>query len=477
MTTYARRRPIVVCTLVAALSLSGCASVNFDDSLAQANQDQAAFTQGRLELAQTDAQRSNREAVAAQLLLEPLSQAHAVQLAMANSPALQALLAQNWAAAANAAQSGRIFNPTFSFERTTSLDEVEIGRRLSFGLLDLLTLPMRHENALRGMERVRLQLAADVVDTVTLVRQAWVRAVAAQQTLAYAKQVQAAAQASAELARRMQAVGNFTRLDRARQQLFYAEATAQLAMAQSTARAHREALVRLLGLTDAQALQLRLPERLPDLPAQPRSSQEVGTSASAQRIDLKLAQAGLNNAASAQGLERINSFTDIELGLRRDTKFDNANGTATPVEGYEISFKLPLFDWGGARRDAMNAQTLAAANHLEATVRSAASSLREGYGAYRTAYDVAVHYRDEIVPLRKTMSEETVLRYNGMFISVFDLLADTRDQIASVVAAITAEQQFWLADAALQATLTGRPTAVAAGLPSASSTTASQAAH
>lgn len=477
MTTSARRRPMVVCTLVAALSLSGCASVNFDDSVSMANQDQAAFTQGRLELAQTDAQRSKREGVAAQLLLEPLSQANAVQLAMANSPALQALLAQNWATAANAAQSGRIFNPTFSFERTTSLDEVEIGRRLSFGLLDLLTLPMRQQNAQRGLERARLQLAADVVDTVTLVRQAWVRAVAAQQTLVYAKQVQAAAQASAELARRMQSAGNFTRLDRARQQLFYAEATTQLAMAQNTSSAQREALVRLLGLTDAQALQLRLPERLPDLPPQPRTPQEVGAVASAQRIDLKLAQAGLNNAASAQGLERINSFTDIELGLRRDTKFDNANGTATPVQGYEISFKLPLFDWGGARRDAMNAQTLAAANHLEATVRSAASSLREGYGTYRTAYDVAVHYRDEIVPLRKTMSEETVLRYNGMFISVFDLLADTRDQIASVVAAITAEQQFWLADAALQATLTGRPTAVAAGLPSASSTTASQAAH
>ena len=43
---------------------------------------------------------------------------------------------------------------------------------------------------------------------------------------------------------------------------------------------------------------------------------------------------------------------------------------------------------------------------LEATLRAAAPSLRESYSAYRTAYDLAKHYRDEIVPLRKQISEQ-----------------------------------------------------------------------
>ncbi|MDO8774451.1 MAG: transporter, partial [Burkholderiaceae bacterium] len=73
----------------------------------------------------------------------------------------------------------------------------------------------------------------------------------------------------------------------------------------------------------------------------------------------------------------------------------------------------------------------------------------------------AKHYRDEIVPLRKTMAEENILRYNGMLIGVFELLADTRDQISSVTAAINAYQQFWLADAALAASMTGKPTSMA----------------
>ena len=62
------------------------------------------------------------------------------------------------------------------------------------------------------------------------------------------------------------------------------------------------------------------------------------------------------------------------------------------------------------------------------------------------------------MPLRKTMAEENLLRYNGMLIGVFELLAEMREQITSVMAAINAQQQFWLADAALAASVIGKPT-------------------
>ncbi len=52
-----------------------------------------------------------------------------------------------------------------------------------------------------------------------------------------------------------------------------------------------------------------------------------------------------------------------------------------------------------------------------------------------------------------------MLRYNGMLIGVFELLAEARDQISSVTNAINAQQQFWLADAALAASVMGKPTA------------------
>ena len=453
----------------AALVLAGCASVDFDQAVGDANQTTSSFTGGKLALNRTAEQRDAKAKLATDFLAKPLSADDAVQLALANSPTVQSMLAQSWADMSAANQAARIGNPLFTFERITFKDELELGRLLSFGLLDLLTLPRRFAIAQSQIAQSQVQLSASVIDQVTQTRQAWVKAVAASQVLQYAEQINAAAEASAELAKRMQQVGNFNKLQRARQQVFYADSTAQLAAAQHSALAAREELVRQLGLTDAQAMQLKLPDRLPDLPNAARAPSQVSSAALEQRLDVQLARGQLDAAGKAQGLNLLTSLIDVELGVRRDTVFDNPAGTSTPRRGYELGIRLPIFDWGNARRDAMNAQSLTAANRYEGTVRSATSQLRESYSAYRTAYDVARHYRDEVVPLRKTMADENLLRYNGMLIGVFELLADTRDQISSVVTAITAYQQFWLADAALSASMTGRPTPVMMAAPAAGS--------
>ena len=99
------------------------------------------------------------------------------------------------------------------------------------------------------------------------------------------------------------------------------------------------------------------------------------------------------------------------MGVRRDTVFDNGSGSKSNPRGFEIDLRLPIFDWGGMRRDAMTGQTLAAANQLEAVTRAAGSHLRESYSAYRTAYDIARHFRDEVVPLRRFINNELLLRY------------------------------------------------------------------
>lgn len=442
------------------LILSGCASVDFDQAIQQTNSATRSFTQGRLEFSRTDQQRQAREALSAQLLAKPLGMDDAVQLALANSPAMQSLLAQRWADIAAADQGGRIANPVVTFERMRLKDELELGRLLSIGLLDILTLPRREAISQNQVAQAKTQLSANVVEQVSQVRQSWVRAVAAQQLENYADQVNRTAQASAELARRMQQVGNFTKLQRARQHAFYADATAQLASAKHAASAAREELTRQLGLTDAQAVELKLPERLPDLPVAPRSAPALTAATAQQRLDVQLARLQLDVAGRAQGLTLLNSLVDVELGYRRDTVFENSTGEKANRKGHELAIRLPVFDWGTAQRASMDAQSLAAASRYDSVVRTASSQLRENYSAYRTAYDLARHYRDEIVPLRKLMADENVLRYNGMLIGVFELLADTRDQISSVMQAIHAQQQFWLADAGLSAAIIGKPLAM-----------------
>ena len=458
--TRASRRLQLTIVAAAAWALTGCASVDFKQTLQDTNQQTRGFTQGKLELGRTAEQRQARAKLSSELLAKPLGMDDAVQLALANSPAVQTLLAQSWVAMAEANQSGRITNPVFTFERTRLGGELELNRLLSFGLLDLLTLPQRQVIAQSRTAQAKVQLAANVVEQVTQVRQSWVRAVSAQQSLQYAEQINTTAGASAELAKRMQQVGNFNKLQRARQQVFSADAVTRLAGAKQAATATREELTRQLGLTDAQAAELKLPERLPDLPKAPQPIEAINSAAPDQRLDVQMARNQLDVAGKSQGLALLNSLVDVELGFRRDTVFENAPGGATSStrKGSELGIRLPIFDWGNGKRDAMNATSLAAASRYESTVRGATSQLRQSYSAYRTAYDVARHYRDEVLPLRQMMAEENTLRYNGMLISVFQLLADNRDQISSVIAAIDAYQQFWLADAALSASMIGKPT-------------------
>ncbi|CAG1017615.1 hypothetical protein BURC_02283 [Burkholderiaceae bacterium] len=452
---------------IALLLLGGCASTAIDQNFASVKALSREHLGSNVRWLTTDEARQQARSEVDALLAKPLGADDAVRIALAHSPALQAMLYDSAATSAAATQSARLPNPVLSFERLVRGNgadrELDIGRELSFSVLDLLLWPSRVRLAAHQQEATRLTLAGQIVQAGTEARSAWVSAVAAQQSLQYFGQVKQSADASAELARRMQAVGNFSRLQRAREQAFAADAVAQLARAQHAARSTREALVRTLGLNEAQAAALVLPDRLPDLPAAPKDEAALAQAALEQRLDVQLARANLEFHARGQGLTRITSFVNgLDIGVVRNSE------TGEPTQkGYALELPLPIFDFGDAGRSRAQATYMAMLHRTAQVAIDATSQLRENYGAYRTAYDIARHYRDEVVPLRKTIAEENVLRYNGMLIGVFELLADTREQIASVVQAIEAQRDFWLADAALQATLIGRPTAAqAVGTPS-----------
>jgi outer membrane protein TolC len=460
--TRATPRPRLLAVAAALLLLGGCASTALDDHFASAQSAARERLGIEAKWLTTDEARRQAEAEVDVLLAKPLAGDDAVRIALAYSPALQALLFDSAAASSAATQSARLPNPVFTFERLVRRDDgvrdLDIGRMLGISVFDLLLLPARLRLADFQQQQTRLRSAGDIVQAAFQARQAWVRAVAAQQALQYFEQVKQSADASAELARRMQAVGNFSRLQRAREQAFAADAVAQLARARAKAQSEREALVRALGLDAARAAALQLPERLPDLPKSPREEQPTLQAGIDQRLDVRMARANLEFAAREQGLTRVTSFVNgFHIAAVR-----NSETGAPPQKGYELEIALPIFDFGDALRSGAQARYLAALNRTAQLAVDAGSQLRETYTGYRTAYDLAKHYRDEVVPLRKTIADENLLRYNGMLIGVFELLADAREQIGSVAQALDAQRDFWLADAALQAALIGRPIGVAA---------------
>jgi len=395
-----------------------------------------------------------------ELLARPLGMDDAVQVALLNNRGLQAAYAELGITEAEVVQAGRMPNPGFSFGRMTKGDEIELERGLHVNLARLIAMPLVQRVEARRLEQVRTTVAMQVLSLAADTRKAWVQAVAGEESVRYSRQVMQAAEAGAELARRMAQVGNFNKLQQAREQGFYADAALTLARAERQQRATRERLTRLMGLWGGQTA-FKLPERLPDLPAQPRDLPEVERTALAQRLDVAAARSGAEATARNLGLTRTTRFVNVlELGLVR-----NSSNEAPTQKGWEIGFELPLFDWGGARVARAEAIYMQALHRAAETAINARSEVREAYGAYRSAWDIAKHQRDEIVPLKQRISEENLLRYNGMLIGVFELLADARSQIASVNGAIDALRDYWIAQADLDMALVGKPSLSAAAAP------------
>ena len=450
------RAALAAATLALGVQLAGCASSAIDDNVAAAHAEVTAHGGPDFAWLATGAARDQARDEIARALRQPLSEDDAVRIALSHNLALQALLFDSAAASADATQSARLPNPVFAFERLASGgagNQVELTRALSISLLDVLLLPARARQAGNAQRRLQLQLTVDVLRAADAARVAWVAAVATSQSARYAEQVRDTAQAAGELARRMEAAGNFSALQRAREEAFVANALVDLAQARRAQRGARETLVRALGLDTNEAAALTLPEHLPDPPETLPSDIAAQQSALDQRLDLRLARARLDELARAQGLARVTGTIDgLDIGAERRDR------SGLPREhGVTLSVPLPLFDSGDAVRSAANARYDAALARAAALAVDAASQLRVADGDRRDAHALALQFRDRLVPLQATIVGENLLRYNGMLASTFDLLADAREQARAVQQAIAAQRDFWLADAAFQAASLGVP--------------------
>jgi hypothetical protein len=285
------------------------------------------------------------------------------------------------------------------------------GLQVTFQKLGIDEAELMQASRLPDTELSLLQLSVsmEMLQLASAARKAFYDAVAAEQLVRYRLDVKAIADAGAELARRLAQAGNINKLQQAREHGFFSEAALNLARAQQMRTAARERLVRALGLW-GQQLTYTLPERLPDLPQEPADQPEIEQLAMAQRLDVRAAR--LQAEATAKHLGR------------------------------------------SARAEALYMQSMHRAAKVAVDARS---EVREAYDRYRSAYDIARHYRDDIVPTAKRISDENLLRYNGMLIGVFDLLADARAQIGAVASSIEALREFWVARADLDMAMIGKP--------------------
>lgn len=223
----------------------------------------------------------------------------------------------------------------------------------------------------------RVEGAGEVLEIATRGRNAWMEAVAAQQTLKHRRDMAAATAAAKDLGQRMVAIGNWSKVQLAPVELTAANARMDLRRAQYAVDRAQSNLIKTLGLTGLVA-KLSLPQELPAIPSQPMS--------------------------------------EIELQHRADA----------------IGAQLPMAE--RMRNRALFGDALK---------------------AYQSAHALALESTEVVLKTREFVTEETLLHYNGMLKSVWELLDEVRNQSQATLDVINAQRDFWTAETDLQWVLQG----------------------
>lgn len=449
-----RQAPLLL-IMLAALGLGGCTGFSRDggfDAVADATR---AHLGKEVKWPRSTHARAEVDAQVTALLAHPLSVEDAVQIALLNSPMLQAAFQELGISEAELVQAGRLPNPRFDLRHASAAGQYDIEETLSFNVLALLTMPYARDIEARRFAQTQNSVVQRVAQLARDTREAFYTALAARESLQYLVQVRSAAETGAELAQRMVSAGNWSRLDQAREQNFYTDAAQNLTRARLAEESARERLTGLLGLPGQQTggPSLQLAGSLPQLPAGPDNLPDVERAVLQDRLDLQLMRMHIDELAKSLGLTKSTRFVNVlDLGATRVRQGPRDE----PYErGYTVTLEVPIFDSGAARVRKSEAIYAQAVDRFTQAAIEARSQIRLAYAGYRAAFDLAQRQRDEVLPLHKAIAQQNLLRYNASFISIFELLSDARAQVISIDGYIQSVRDFWIAKSRLDAALLG----------------------
>lgn len=401
------------------------------------------------------------------LLARPLSADAAAQIALLNNRSLQANYEELGIAQADLVQAGLLKNPVFTLiarfpDKPPSGTDLEVSVAQDF--LDVLMLPLRKKVAAAKFETVKLEVAQAVLDLDGRTRVAFYRLQGAEQMLELRRTVLDAASAAAEQAAALHRAGNMNDLDFGEHEALAEQTRLDLAAAEADANDDREELTALMGLWGRDT-QFTIPPRLPDVPPADREIAPAGLESLAvsQRADLSAAHQQAQAFAASLGISRdFALLPTAEIGIDSER-----NPDGSPVTGPTFSAPVPLFDQGHAavaRAQSQLRQSQQRYIALAVQIRSDVRRLRNRMYAARAR---AEFFRRVVVPLRQRLVDDAQRQYNGMLLSVFQLLQAKQNEINAGGDEVESLRDYWVTRAELQQAVGGRlPTPGATTKPS-----------
>jgi len=272
----------------------------------------------------------------------------------------------------------------------------------------------------------------------------WIDAVAAKEQFGIQQRIAEATSVSLELAKRMEKVGNWGRNRLVDIEITYQSARNQLLLAEQAAFNSRQKLFAQIGSD-----QWRLPNALPK-PVSPDALSELLTPLEQQLTELLARHPHYSLLEKeVKYYERIVGPAMLEQWRQQLDVILSASSNLTST--------IPLLDrtkilWSHDLDKAIKAR----AEALRLSIKTK-SDLQQARAHLRAAHTQAADILHKLQDLFANAEEEALTRYNGMFISTWDLIAKAQAKMQSELAVAQAKQSFWIALADMRALLAGAP--------------------
>ena len=435
------------------LAFTGCTSTNPKAAFDDVGRHVAARTGQEVRWMRDAAARDEIEQAVKTLLQTNLTVQSAVSIALLNNRTLQAEFESIGVSQAELAQASRLKNPELATSWRLPLRPplvLNAEYALTQDFLDLLMLPARKKMAARNLETIQLRVAHQVLRLANETQAAFYTMQARQQLNNRLALIVEVNEAAADIAQRQHDAGNINNLELHNQQTAHAQSRLDLAKAAAQVRSHREKLNRLLGLWGRQTA-WQITAALPPLPDQELPLENLEAIAVQRRLDLAAARGEVLAIAGALQLKQnFRYLPGATLGVNAEHDLDHSW-----VVGPTLSLELPLFDQGQAGVARLTAEYRRAARNFEALAINIRSEVRENRDALLAAREVAEFFAKVLLPQRQRALHETLLHYNAMQKSNFELLAAKEREQVTEREAIEALRDYWIARAELEQAVGG----------------------
>jgi len=440
-----------VIVLITSVSLAGCASIQPKAGFTDVSQQVSQRTGKQVHWKKGGPEDESVEVSVQQLLQNELTADEAIQIALLANPKLQAIYEELGIAQADLVQAGLLRNPIFG--TAVLINQGGGAPNLDFSIawdfMEIFIMPLRKKVAEDNFEATKLRVTGQVMDHAAQVGSAFYVAQANQQIVGMLKQVVSATDASLQAARKMREAGNITELDLDQESTLHYESRLLLSSAEAALMASRERLNKLMGLWGT-ATQWTMSPMLPEVPENPIGVEDIEKQAIGRSLELAIVRLELLQAAKRAGITKVTSVVP-ELGVGYIWERDDGNWRNGPG----LSFLLPIFDWGQAKRAHAYArieQLRARYKEVAVNVRSAARSAALNI---RMARKWEKYLRKTLLPLRERVTHGMQLEYNAMQVGVFRLLQTRQQQINTGQRYIEALRDYWLARTQVDSVING----------------------